>query len=351
MARRPRRPSGKSAPKTNPALVRLQKVLAEAGVGSRRACEQMIEKGLVRVNGERRATMPVLVDPATDHIEVEGEPLASLIAARRRAGAGGKATRGEKTGGIRGVTAGRKIFVMLYKPRQTLATLSDDAGRQTVADIVRHPSGLRLYPVGRLDYDTMGLLLLTNDGELANRLTHPRYGVQKRYRAVVKGALSEEEVRIIERAALQAQRRAAKPSGRAHTNAPAPPSAEPGSVLTIVSREPSRTTLDITLNEGRNLQVRLFLQKAGCPVKKLLRTQLGPLKLKGVALGQWRELTLAEVQSLRRAAGMPISRRAESAGGSASLRSKGRASQPEPRQSPKAKPAQASRSASKGRRP
>ncbi len=315
----------------------------------------MIEKGLVRVNGERRTTMPVLVDPATDHIEVEGEPLASLIAGRRRGrakgavGAGGSAGGGVGVGGVGVVGGGRRIYVMLNKPRQTLATLADDAGRQTVADIVRHPSGLRLYPVGRLDYDTMGLLLLTNDGELANRLTHPRYGVQKCYRAVVKGALSDEEVRIIERAALQAERRAGKAGGSKakHLAAEAP-----GSVLRIAAKEPSRTTLDITLSEGRNLQVRLFLQKAGCPVKKLVRTQLGPLKLKGVALGQWRELTLTEIQSLRKAAGMPTTRKSDSAKAPvARVRPKGRTPKPDSRHAPTRTPTNARPSAPKAPRP
>jgi pseudouridine synthase len=256
--------------------------MADAGIGSRRACEELIERGEVRVNGRGVRTLPVLVDPSTDAIEVSGQPL--------EVGGAGRA------GSV--PTGGRRIYVMLYKPRQTVTTLSDPSGRRTVADIVRHPSGVRLYPVGRLDYDTMGLLLMTNDGELANRLTHPRYGVHKSYRAVVKGALTEEEVEKLERGVFLAERRDGKSVGVSRTA---------GALLKIARKDPTRTVLDITLSEGRNRQVRRMLAKAGCPVKKLVRMQMGPLKLKGVALGQWRELTLGEVQSLRKAAGMPTS--------------------------------------------
>lgn len=274
------KPGARSA--DGPPKVRLQKVMADAGVGSRRACEELIERGEVRVNGKGVRTLPVLVDPETDVIEVAGQTLPTSGAGRAGSGAAG----------------GRRIYVMLYKPRQTVTTLSDPNGRRTVADIVRHPSGIRLYPVGRLDYDTMGLLLMTNDGELANRLTHPRYGVHKSYRAVVKGALSEEEVEKLERGVFLAERRDGKSVGVSRTA---------GALLEIAKKDSTRTVLDITLSEGRNRQVRRMLAKAGCPVKKLVRMQMGPLKLKGVALGQWRELTLGEVQSLRKAAGMPTS--------------------------------------------
>lgn len=264
----------------DPAKVRLQKVMADAGIGSRRGCEELIEQGEVRVNGKGVRTLPVLVNPEVDVIEVSGQTLPLARSVRSGANAVGS----------------RLVYVMLYKPRQTVTTMTDPAGRRTVADIVKHPSGARLYPVGRLDYDTMGLLLMTNDGELANRLTHPRYGVHKSYRAVVKGALSEEEVQKLERGVFLAERRDGKSVGVSRTA---------GALLKIAKKDTTRTILDITLSEGRNRQVRRMLAKAGCPVKKLVRMQMGPLKLKGVALGQWRELTLGEVQSLRKAAGMP----------------------------------------------
>ena len=279
---RPSGPTTKAARSPrDPAKVRLQKVMADAGVGSRRGCEELIERGEVRVNGRGVRTLPVLVDPAVDVIEVSGHTLPLATSVRAGANASG----------------GRLVYVMLYKPRQTVTTMTDPDGRRTVADIVRHPSGVRLYPVGRLDYDTMGLLLMTNDGELANRLTHPRYGVHKSYRAVVKGALSEEEVQKLEKGVFLAERRDGKSMGVSRTA---------GALLKIARKDTTRTVLDITLSEGRNRQVRRMLAKAGCPVKKLVRMQMGPLKLKGVALGQWRELTLGEVQSLRKAAGMPV---------------------------------------------
>ena len=145
-------------------LVRIQKVMAGLGVASRRACEQMVADGMVSVNGTVVLTLPVLVDPLHDRIEIDGRPLPQMTA------------RGERT-----------IHVMLYKPRHTVTTASDPEGRRTVTELVEHPSGVRLYPVGRLDFDTMGLVLLTNDGDLANKLTHPRFGIEKTYRAIVRG--------------------------------------------------------------------------------------------------------------------------------------------------------------------
>ncbi len=244
--------------------VRLQKVLAEAGVGSRRRCEELIEAGKVSVNGRIVRDLPIWVDPTNDEIAVSGE----LI-----------------------VRADRLLYVMLYKPRHTLSTLSDPDERRTVADLVQHPSGVRLYPVGRLDYDTMGLVLLTNDGEMANRLTHPRYEVAKRYRAIVKGALEESDIRALERGIYLAHRREGRTVGGARTG---------GASLRIVRREHDRTILDITLREGRNREVRRMLSHVGHRVKKLTRIQMGSLTLKGLRLGEWRELTVHEIRELRR---------------------------------------------------
>lgn len=250
-------------------LVRIQKVMASAGIASRRACEQMVEEGLVSVNGEVVASLPKLVDPLTDRIEIDGRPLKRMTA------------RGE-----------RPVYVMLYKPRHTVSTASDPEGRRTVTDLVEHPTGVRLYPVGRLDYDTMGLVLLTNDGDLANKLTHPRYGVHKTYRAIVRGRLEEEDVARLEKGIVLATRREGRTVGVERTG---------GAEITIVKREPARTIIDITLDEGRNRQVRRMLAKVGCPVKKLVRIRLGPLALKGVSMGHWRELLPGEVAALRRA--------------------------------------------------
>ncbi|MGP1346743.1 MAG: pseudouridine synthase [Phycisphaerales bacterium] len=247
-------------------LVRLQKVMARAGIGSRRACEVLIEAGFVTINGRTVRELPCLVDPHTDRIEVEGRLL----------------QRPE-----------RHVYVMLYKPKQTMCTLADPGGRRTVAELVDHPSGVRLYPVGRLDFDTMGLVLMTNDGQLANRLTHPRFGVHKTYRAVVKGSLSDEDIERLEQGIYLAERREGRTVGARRTSR---------ARLTPVKREATRTVLDIELHEGRNRQVRRMMASAGCPVRRLVRIQMGPLSLKGLQIGEWRELTPPELARLRKAA-------------------------------------------------
>ncbi|MEM1423315.1 MAG: pseudouridine synthase [Planctomycetota bacterium] len=254
--------------------VRLQKFMSEAGVASRRASEGMIEEGRVRVNGRVVTDLPVLIDPAEDAVTVDHRPVAGRE---------------------------RHVYVMLHKPRNTLSTLDDPDERRTVKDVVKHPSGARLYPVGRLDYDTMGLLLMTNDGALANALTHPRYGVHKTYRAVVKGAVTQDDVKTLEKGIYLAYRRDGVTVGAERTG---------GASLRVVRAERDRTILDITLSEGRNRQVRRMLAHLGHRVKKLTRVSMGPVQLKGLRLGEWRELTKHEVQSLRRAA-----RRGERASG------------------------------------
>ncbi|TVQ76219.1 MAG: rRNA pseudouridine synthase [Phycisphaeraceae bacterium] len=248
--------------------IRLQKAMADAGVGSRRRCEELIESGKVSVNGRIVRTLPAWVDPERDEIAVGGEPVGKVE---------------------------RHVYVMLYKPRHTVSTLHDPDERRTVAELVQHPSGARLYPVGRLDYDTMGLVLLTNDGEMANRLTHPRYEVHKTYRAIVKGSIEDEEIRQLERGIYLAVRREGKTVGGERTG---------GAHLRVVRRERERTILDITLTEGRNRQVRRMLAHVGHRVRKLTRIHMGPLTLKGLRLGEWRELTSREIQELRKATGL-----------------------------------------------
>ena len=245
---------------------RIQKVMALAGVGSRRACEELVESGAVRVNGRVVTELPRFVDPSADVIEVKGRRLSAPE---------------------------RFVYVMLNKPRHTLSTVTDPDGRRTVTDLVRHPSGVRLYPVGRLDYDTMGLLLMTNDGPLSHALTHPSYGVHKTYRAVVKGAMTEDELAELERGVFLAVRREGRTVGAERTG---------GVGLKIVSREKERTVLDIRLREGRNRQVRRMLAVVGHRVKKLTRIEMGPIRLKGVQLGAWRELNAGEIRALRKAA-------------------------------------------------
>lgn len=247
--------------------MRLQRVLADAGIASRRSSELLIREGRVAVNGRVVTTLPVMVDPATDEIAVDGRVIPA---------------------------AERHIYIMLNKPGRTLSTVIDEPGaaRRTVLDLVDHPSAARLYPVGRLDFETLGLVLLTNDGELANRLTHPRFGVEKTYHAVVRGSLDDSSVADLQKGIYLAERREGRTVGAvraSHVD------------LAIIRRDRDRTTLKVTLKEGRNRQVRRMLAAVGCPVKKLERVAVGPLLLKGVARGAWRELTRHEVGALRRA--------------------------------------------------
>lgn len=249
---------------TDPARgTRLQRVLADAGVASRRHCEALIESGVVTVNGDVVDTLPAWVDASQDRIEVNGQPIR-----RRRE---------------------QLIYVMLYKPRGTVSTNRDPEGRPRAIDLVEHPSGVRLYPVGRLDLDSSGLLLLTNDGELANRLTHPRYEVHKGYEVMVSGRLEPEDVARLEAGIFLPER---GQRGRRTER----------SRLTVLRRERDRTLLFMELHEGRNRQIRRMMLRLGHPVKKLCRVQMGPLRLKGLAVGEWRDLTPGEISALHRAA-------------------------------------------------
>ncbi len=251
---------------------RLQRVLADAGIDSRRGCERLIERGRVRVNGNIVTELPAWVDPAVDRIEVNGRPLPPPE---------------------------RHVYILLNKPVRTLTSTRDEPGadRRTVLDLVQHPAKAKLFPVGRLDYDTTGLLILTNDGELANRLTHPRYGVPKTYRALVKGRVTEEAMRALEDGVVLTDRRDGRTVGASRTNPVE---------WKIVHADRDKTTVELTIREGRNRQVRRMLARAGFEVKKLERTAMGPLRLKGVARGAWRELSAGEIRALRRAAAMEI---------------------------------------------
>jgi pseudouridine synthase len=246
---------------------RLQRVLADAGVAARRVCEELILAGDVEVNGRIVDELPAFVDPETDRIKVQGRPIKNQT---------------------------RKIYVILNKPPRTVTTTADepDMDRRTVTDLVDHPSASRLYPVGRLDYDTTGLLLLTNDGDLANKLTHPKYGVVKTYHAVVKGKLTDDDAAQIAEGIYLAERKAGKTTGASRTARVE---------VSIFRRDRERTILELRLQEGRNRQVRRMLAAVGCPVKKLQRVAMGPLILKGLPSGAWRELTKGEVDMLRRA--------------------------------------------------
>ena len=242
--------------------------MADLGAGSRRHCEELIESGAVRVNGKVVSSLPAWVDPVQDRIEVGGRPL-----------------RGSH---------GRSVVIMLHKPRGTVCTSSDPEGRTLAIDLVRVPGKPRLYTIGRLDMDSSGLILLTNDGELANLLTHPRYEVHKGYEVLVDGRLEEEDVRRLEEGVFLPERRrpGETPRGRKAV----------GSTLRLIRRDRDRSLLYMELREGRNRQVRRMLLGVGHAVKRLKRVRLGPLELKGLAVGEWRELTIGEIRALRRSA-------------------------------------------------
>jgi 23S rRNA pseudouridine2605 synthase len=228
---------------------RLQKVLARAGLASRRVCEDLIAEGRVRVNGEV-ADLGRRVDPAADVIEVDGAlvPVAPGL-----------------------------VHYLLNKPAGVVTTAADTHGRPTVVDLV--PSDPRVFPVGRLDADTEGLLLLTNDGDLTHKLTHPSFGVEKEYLAQVAGEPSPADVRRL-REGIELE------DGM---TAPAKATLTPPSMLSI------------TIHEGRNRQVRRMCDAIGHPVVRLVRTRIGPLVDRSLKPGAYRELTLDEVRALERA--------------------------------------------------
>jgi len=273
--------------------IRLQKALAEAGVASRRACEQLIESGRVRVNGQRVTELPAWVDPGQDTIEVDGEAIARPSRKGRR--------------------GTRHTYLMLHKPRNVISTNRDPEGRRRVIDLIPStalPGRPRLFPVGRLDADSTGLLLLTDDGELTHRLTHPRYEVAKHYLVSIKGRVGEDDLERLRRGIYLAPPRDAPP-GRKPPAKSRHPQAKRASVerVRIVRHETDRTrgdrtTLAITLREGQNREIRRLLARLGFKVRRLKRVGIGPLRLKGLAVGQWRPLTSTELSQLRKAAGM-----------------------------------------------
>ncbi|MCC6580625.1 MAG: rRNA pseudouridine synthase [Phycisphaeraceae bacterium] len=258
--------------------IRIQKVLAESGLASRRNCEQLIAEGRVRVNGKLITDLPVWIDPDTDKVTVDGRPIKIRPSDRP--------------------IHGRKVCILLNKPRRVVTTASDPLGRKTVMDLVDWPDGPRVFPIGRLDADSSGLLLLTNDGELAMQLTHPSFGVPKQYMVSVKGRVEEADIEIFRRGLMLAHR---QPRGM-----------DPRIKRAAVSEVKllgygrgdtgDRTRLSVTLREGQNREIRRLMAKVGFKVRRLERVAIGPLVLKGMASGQWRLLTEREIRGLREAA-------------------------------------------------
>lgn len=296
--------------------VRLQKYMAEAGVASRRACEQLIADGHVSVNGHFITALPAWIDPYQDRIEVQGRPVQKL-----------KRPQSSREGGrSHGGSQRQHIYVILNKPRRVISTSNDDLGRMNVVEMVDLPENLarRIYPVGRLDSDSTGLILLTDDGELANRLTHPRYGIKKKYLVTVKGKLTPEDVQRLRNGIYLATpdaRRDATPgrvdrrdasSDESRTPSPAPHIQAKRAKMEEVElvgfqhdrERGDRTRLLITLSEGQNREIRRMLARLGFKVRRLHRVAIGPIHVKGLENGGWRLLQPDEIYKLRKVTGM-----------------------------------------------
>lgn len=241
-------------------MVRLQKLLSMAGVASRRAAEELIIEGRVAVNGEVVRTLGSKADPAADEVKVDGRRLRFDT---------------------------RPRYIVLNKPKGYVTTRKDPEGRKTIMDLL---TGVReyVYPVGRLDYDSEGLLLLTSDGELAARLMHPRHGVERVYEAIVVGAPDEAAIAKLRRGLFLDGERTA------------PAEVRRGGV--VGKGRQQTTKLTITLREGRNRQVRRMCAQIGHTVRKLARVRMGPIKLGDLRPGRWRDLTAVEVEKLKAAA-------------------------------------------------
>jgi pseudouridine synthase len=256
---------------------RLQKVLADAGVFSRRDAEFAIRAGRVRVNGRRVTALPCLVEPARDLVELDGE----VVDLR----AGPDARRRER------------LYFMLNKPKGVISTARDPGGRPNVVDLVRAavPAGERVYPVGRLDADSTGLVLLTNDGELAHRLAHPSSGIPKQYRVAVQGALPPEALARLTKGMFLAD--AGSRDGGARRAR-----MRDVRVLKRVRdrRRGDLSLVSVTLAEGQNREIRRLFARVGAKVKSLERVAIGSLELGRLPRGQFRALRSEEVLALRR---------------------------------------------------
>lgn len=233
--------------------MRLHKYMAHCGVASRRHCERIISEGRVRINGAVVTAMGVGVAPG-DVVTVDGKPI---------------------------TPAERMVYIALHKPAGYITTVSDPYNRPSVMEFVKDLSGVRLYPVGRLDSDSEGLLLMTNDGDFANTLTHPRYHVEKEYRVRVRGIPAEP--------AMDRLRTGVELDGRATAPARAWVEAVKG----------GNAICRIVIREGRNRQVRRMCDAVGHPVTALTRLRVGPVWLTGIEPGKWRHLTREEVEALR----------------------------------------------------
>ncbi len=236
---------------------RLQKILARAGLGSRRLSEQLIAAGRVTVNGEK-AELGSKADPEKDRILVDGKPVTS---------------------------AEEPVYVAVYKPRGVVSTVGGPDPRQHVRDLV--PLEGHLFPVGRLDVDSEGLVLLTNDGEIANRLTHPRYEHEKEYRVLVASHPDQKQLEAWQRGVVLEDGYRTQPA-----------------VVREESPYGKGSWLRVILKEGRKRQIREMGKQTGLPVVSIIRIRIGPIQLGSLRAGEWRQLTPAEISSLKQATGL-----------------------------------------------
>ena len=234
--------------------IKLQKYVAECGLMSRRAAEKEIEAGNFSVNGVT-ANLGIRIDPNNDAVTYKGKPLTA--------------------------SNGRKVYIMLYKPKGVVTTMNDEKGRKSVKDIV--DVGMRVYPVGRLDLNSEGLLLMTNDGELTNAITHPSGEIKKVYTVTVKGKIENEELDRL-RAVRDLDGEKIAPFG-----------------LELVSRNETSSVVQFTLSEGKNREIRRICEKVGVYITKLKRISLGPLRLGDLRSGEYRELNSTELRALKNA--------------------------------------------------
>lgn len=231
--------------------IRLQKHLSECGIASRRKAEELIENGKVRVNG-RVAHIGDKVDPKRDKVTVSGKNVVAVT---------------------------NKVYIMLHKPRGFVTTMSDEFGRKNVSDLVKDV-GVKVFPVGRLDRDSEGLLLMTNDGEMANKLTHPSSHVNKTYRVTVAGEVDAEKVdTLCDGIELDGKKTL------------------PCDVF-VIERKADRTVLNFIIQEGRNRQIRRMCDAVGLEVLRLKRTEIAGVKLGMLPPGSWRELNAREMQRI-----------------------------------------------------
>ncbi len=233
-------------------LVRLQKYMAESGIASRRKSEELIAAGKVKVNGVT-ASIGDKINPRKDIVSVDGRKLTA---------------------------AKDSVYIMLHKPRGFITTMSDEMDRKCVAELISDV-GVRVYPVGRLDKDSEGLLLLTNDGEFANNMTHPSKHVPKTYRVTVRPDITEEQINRF-MTGIMIDGKMTLPAN-----------------VNVISKEPGRVVLEVVICEGRNRQIRKMCEELGLEVARLKRVAVGPVKLGMLPQGKWRNLTPQEIHSLK----------------------------------------------------